>query len=359
VRVLFASTQGAGHFGPLIPFIDACARNGHETLVVGPPGLKARGYGFTTGAAPPDEVIGPLWGRMPSLPPGQGDLVGVGTILAAQNVDAMLPTLLETIEEWQPELVLRESAEYASAIAAERLGVRHVRVSNGVALTEEAALAIAAPALEDREAGISARIAASPYLSYLPTRVDPAPFGVTRYRHPATEAAAEPLPDWWAGDERPLVYVSFGSVAATFPPAAQVYGAALEAVADLPVRVLLTLGGNDLDLGDLPANVHVETWVSEPDVLAEATVAVGHGGTGTTLSGLAAGCPLVVVPLFGDQPYNGIRVAVSGAGVVASVDQIGERIRLVLEDESYRAAARAMADEMRGFPPVDDLFAGY
>jgi hypothetical protein len=44
VRILFASTEGAGHFGPLIPFIDACERNGHELLIVGPPTLKARGY---------------------------------------------------------------------------------------------------------------------------------------------------------------------------------------------------------------------------------------------------------------------------------------------------------------------------
>ena len=57
VRVLFASTQGTGHFGPLIPLIDACHRNGHETLVVGPPTLKARGYEFEAGATPPDEIL--------------------------------------------------------------------------------------------------------------------------------------------------------------------------------------------------------------------------------------------------------------------------------------------------------------
>ena len=134
----------------------------------------------------------------------------------------------------------------------------------------------------------------------LPAGVDPSPFPLTRYRHPATEVTPVPLPDWWPNDERQIVYVSFGSVAATFPPAAQMYAAALAAVAQLPVRVLLTLGGNELDLGDLPSNVHVESWVSEPDVFARASVAVGHGGTGTTLSALAAGCPLVVVPLFGD-----------------------------------------------------------
>ena len=157
---------------------------------------------------------------------------------------------------------------------------------------------------------------------------------MTRIRHPATEATPEPLPDWWEDDDAPLVYVSFGSVAATFPAAVQVYASALDAVHELPVRVLLTRGGNEIELGDVPANVHVEEWVSEPDVLGHASAAVGHGGTGTTLSALAAGCPLVVVPLFGDQPYNGARVAVAGAGVVAWLDEIGSRIELVLGGRS-------------------------
>ncbi len=330
MRVLFASTQGTGHFGPLIPVIDACQRSGHETLIVGPPTLKSRGYEFRAGASPPDDVLGPLWGRMPSLPPGQGDMVVIGIIFAGLNVDAMLPPLEEAIQEWSPDVVFRETAEFASAIAADRHGVPHVRVAAGVALVEEAALAIASPALEQRQPGITSRIAESPYLTYFPAPVDPAPFSVTRIKHPATEAAAAPLPDWWEGDGAPLVYVSFGSVAATFPPAAQVYASALEAARDLPVRVLLTRGGNEIDLGDVPANVHVEEWVSEPDVLGHASAAVGHGGTGTTLSALAAGCPLVVVPLFGDQPYNAVRVAVAGAGVVASADEIRARVELVL-----------------------------
>ena len=50
MRALFASTQGAGHFNPLVPFIDAALRQGHEVLVAGPsasrrhePGLVRRG----------------------------------------------------------------------------------------------------------------------------------------------------------------------------------------------------------------------------------------------------------------------------------------------------------------------------
>ena len=355
MRVLFASTQGAGHFGPLIPLVEAAGSNGHETLVVGPPALKSRGYPFRAGAAPPDEVLGPLWASMSSLPPAQGDVVVVGEIFAQLNVDAMLPTMEETIEEWRPDLIVREASEFASAIAADLHGVRHVRVAVGVSFVEAAALGLAEPVLDERRAGVAERIAASPYLTYYPQSADPPAFPVTRLRHPGIDAQREPLPDWWPGDERPLVYASFGSVAATFPPAAQVYESLLDAVADLPVRVLLTTGGNEIELGDVPPNVHVEPWVSEPDVLADASAMVGHGGSGTTLSAIAAGCPLVSVPLFGDQPLNAALVAAAGAGVVATVTGIRRAVVRVLEHERYRATARRVADEMRAHAPVESF----
>jgi UDP:flavonoid glycosyltransferase YjiC (YdhE family) len=270
----------------------------------------------------------------------------------------MLPTVEAAIEDWRPDLVLREGSEFASAVAADAAGIPHVRVAIGVALVEEAALAIAAPALEQRRSGIAERIAASPYLTCFPAAVDPAPFEVTRFRHPATEAEHAPLPDWWAADDRPLVYVSFGSVAASFPWAGDVYASALDAVAELPVRVLLTTGGHDLDLGDIPDNVHVERWVDEAAVLHHTAAAIGHGGSGTTLSALVAGVPQVVVPLFGDQPYNAARVAVAGAGVTAPLQELRARLELVLEHDRYREVAQRLANEMRSLPPVDEFLAG-
>jgi len=355
VRLLFASTQGAGHFGALLPFIEAAQSGGHEVLIVGPPTLKSRGLPFRAGASPPEEVLGPIWARMSSLPPGQGDIVVVGVIFARLNVEAMLPALTEAIEDWQPDVVVREPSEFASAVAADMLGVPHVRAAAGVAVVEEMALAIARPELEAGRPGLGPRIPATPYLTCYPASVDPAPFPAQRFRHPATEAKPRPLPDWWPEDERPLVYVSFGSVAATFPPAAQVYAAALEAVGSLPVRVLLTTGGHELELGEIPENVHVERWVSEPDVLPHAAAVVGHGGAGTTLSAISFGCPLVTVPLFGDQPANGVRVATTGAGVVAPIVEIGQALERVLEHDSYREAARRVAAEIHAQPPLADF----
>jgi UDP:flavonoid glycosyltransferase YjiC (YdhE family) len=63
----------------------------------------------------------------------------------------------------------------------------------------------------------------------------------------------------------------------------------------------------------------------------------------------------VVVPLFGDQPTNGVRVATAGAGVVSTIDGIGRSIELVLEEERYRETAGRIADEMRALPPVDEF----
>jgi hypothetical protein len=289
---------------------------------------------------------------MPRQPPAQGEVITVGTIFARLNVEAMLPPTEELIADWKPDLVVREVNECASAIAARRAGVPHLRVGSSQAFAEEGGLAFAAPALEDVQRGLVAAIAATPYVTCFPESFDPAPFPVRRYRDPAADVLPKPLPDWWAGDERPLVYMTFGSVAAAFPAAAAAYRKALEALADLPVRVLLTVG-RELELGATPPNTHVEQWVPQADVLAHAGLVLCHGGSGTTLGALAAGRPLVVVPLFADQPFNAARVGIVGAGVVASADTVGRAVERVLADGSYAAAAERIGGEMRELPPVE------
>jgi UDP:flavonoid glycosyltransferase YjiC (YdhE family) len=357
VRILFASTHGAGHFNPLVPFIDACLAAGHEVLVVGPPTLDPRGYPFRQGGSPPEEILQPLWQRIPSLPPAQAEVVVVGRIFARLNVEAMLPHIEAAIVDWRPDLVVRESNEYASAIAAERHGLPQVRAAIGLALTEQGALMLAAPELESTAPGIVERIAASRYVTCFPGSLDHAPFGVERYRDPAVDTPLHELPDWWPGDDSPLVYLSFGSVAAAFASAAEAYRAAVEQLGSLPVRVLLTLG-RDLELGPVPANVHVEQWVPQGDVLDHADAVVCHGGSGTTLGALAYGVPLVVTPLFADQPYNAVAVALAGAGVVAAVDEIGAGLERVLADERFRSSAKGVADEMRRLPPAAEFLRG-
>jgi UDP:flavonoid glycosyltransferase YjiC (YdhE family) len=377
VRALFSSTRGAGHFNPLVPFARAFERAGHELMFAGPPDLaasvEAAGFDFWEFDPPPADELGEIWGRVPALPPEEANQVVVGEIFGRLNTTAALPRLRAAFEDWRPAAVLRDPNEYGSAIAAELHGVPHARVAIGLVSSEEMGLGIAAGPIDAirRAEGLPPDpdgdvLRGSPYLSTFPRTLDEGEQPDThRFHDPAWDEPAGELPGWWPGrEDQPLVYVTFGSVAGSLPQALPVYRVALEAVAELPVRVLLTVG-RDLQLGILgetPANVRIESWVPQQDVLGRAAAAVVHGGSGSTLGALAAGLPLVVVPLFADQPENARRVAEVGAGIAveparedpaATIAPLRAAIESVLAEPSYRESAGALAEELRGEPPVD------
>ncbi len=96
----------------------------------------------------------------------------------------------------------------------------------------------------------------------------------------------------------------------------------------------------------------------QADALAAASAALCHGGSGSTLGALAAGVPLVVAPLFADQPFNARRVQAVGAGLTVpapTADAIRGALEAVLADDGHAAAARAVAAELRAQPPVDEV----
>jgi MGT family glycosyltransferase len=204
------------------------------------------------------------------------------------------------------------------------------------------------------------QLLAPPYLTLAPAALDdpelPLPPGARRFRENGHHAVS-PLPDWWDGSGAPLVYLTLGTVAPAmgfFPGA---YRAAIDALALLPVRVLVTTGrdADPAELGPLPANVHAERWVAQADVMPHVAAMACHGGFGTVRAGLTAGVPLAVLPLFADQPYNAERVTTIGAGLtVREPAALGEAVRALLEDPAYAARAAEVAAEARALPPVDE-----
>ena len=157
---------------------------------------------------------------------------------------------------------------------------------------------------------------------------------------------------------RPLVYLSFGSVAATIGYFPGLYRDVIDALADLPIRLLVTVGeaADPAALGPLPAHVRAERWIPQAEVFTEADAMVGHGGFGTTMGALLAGVPQVVVPLFADQPYNAQRIAGLRAGLTArSEDPASVRaaVERVLAEPAFRFAAGRVALEAQGLPSID------
>jgi MGT family glycosyltransferase len=205
---------------------------------------------------------------------------------------------------------------------------------------------------------------AEPVLSQVPQVLDHSIGGVPaegdaflRFHEPPKPAGQNGLPDWGVRDA-PLVYVTFGSVTGALPPFAGVFRAALDALADLDARVLMTVGrAVDPDgLGPLPPNAHVAQWLPQEAVLAQAAVMLGHGGFGTTTGALIAGVPQVVVPLFSfDQLVNGDHVAAVGAGVAVPrgpehVAMASAEIPRLLADPTYATAAGRIAAAFAELP---------
>ncbi|MGH2443511.1 MAG: glycosyltransferase, partial [Chloroflexota bacterium] len=155
--------------------------------------------------------------------------------------------------------------------------------------------------------------------------------------------------------------------------ASTVYRAVLGAVNGMAARVLVTVGRrfDPSGLDPVPSNVHPEAWVEQADVLRHADLVVCHGGSGTAFGALAAGVPVVIVPLFADQFENGLRIAGAGAGLCVETAHAADRsqgiseerdvpaiaggIAEVLGEPRYRLGAQRIAREVASHQTVDEV----
>jgi UDP:flavonoid glycosyltransferase YjiC (YdhE family) len=367
MRFLFATSGNAGHILPLVPFARACLDAGHDVRLAGPRSNRAivepTGLTFRPFDEPPEDEVAALFARAMKLTRPEADALMGGQLYGRLKTRAALPGMLAEVEAWRPDAIVREGYELASFLVADLHRIPHARIATGLASTEDWVLSTMA---RGRPNLALDRIRAAPFLTMTPPALDDRAGG-HRFRSP--ETVARSLGDWWPGLDGPLVYVTFGSMAGGMPLFPAVYRAAAEALATVPARVLLTIGnaGDPAELGALPANVHVERWVPQDDVLPHAAAMVCHGGYGTTTGGLAHGVPLVVLPMFADQPRNARRVAEVGAGIALpappnvraaaehateSMAGLGDLVQELLDAPRYARTARRIAESARALAPV-------
>ena len=360
---------------PLLPYARALAARGHEVAVAAPielsETLRDAGFPHFVFDRPGDDVLEPIWARLNAVAHDEaaGMAIAAGEVFGGVNAVTAGPKLQLAISRFGPQLIVRDSVEYGSLVAAELAKVRHARVAvHSISFEEVFPLNVAAP-LDALRASVGlapdagASLRAEPAFSSFPASLDIAPTS-SRMRaafraRVVDEAPSSTLAAWvQADDARPLVYITFGSIVGGIERFRSIYRTALDAVAELPVRALLTTG-KDLEpdaLGAIPANVHVEAWVPQRDVLPRAAALVCHGGSGTLLGGLAAGLPMVVAGMGADQPHNGRLIARAGAGLALTNPDAGAlraAIQSVLETPSIRAQAKKLADEIAAMPTIE------
>jgi MGT family glycosyltransferase len=380
MRVLITSKAGAGHLGPLLPFAHALRRARADVLVAAPREaaamVRAQRLPLWAFDDPPRTERDAIFAEVGRLPPEISGPRVVGDVFARIDARAAYPGVLAACRAWKPDLVMSEITEFAGPLAAEAMGVPAVCVAISQTGKGEAIMASGEllGAWDDLRARFgldpdptSERARALPCFTLMPEALEDPALPVSqpplRFREVSTGARAA-LGDWWPGDDRPLVYVTFGSAAPNTDLFPGVFRAAIDAMSAMSVRALVTIGRDrdPAELGPVSANVHVERWVPQHDVMPHAAAMVCHGGSGTVTMGLAAGVPMAVLPLFADQPWNAERVAALGAGIALeggpeAAAEIRTAVGRLLKEPSYRANARRVAAQMRALPPVDTAVA--
>jgi MGT family glycosyltransferase len=145
-------------------------------------------------------------------------------------------------------------------------------------------------------------------------------------------------------DRDPLVVVSFS----TRFPAESVVQRVIDALAQLPVRGLVTLGPA-LAPGGLrvPPNVLIRSFMPRGAVLPHARLVITHAGLGTVMAALIHGVPLICMPIKNDQFENAARVVAAGAGrslnTKVSRRALQRTILQVLNEPRFRHGAQRLA----------------
>lgn len=374
MRVLFTTQPGEGHLDPLVPLARALLAAGHEVAVACAPsfgrlvearGLRAVPMGLDWKIAP-DDNWDQHWPRLRDIPPDQFITFVMAEIFAGDVTERALPDLLAIARAWSPDVIVRETCEFAGWLAADILGLPHasVEVTLFAFFQRDAAPIAASLAPLLARAGrptddVAARLFAQLHLSFVPPSFqDPeAPLPVTA--HALRTLPLDPLPDeqippWLTTmSDRPLVYATGG----TAGDRTDFFAAVIAAVRELDVALVATVGRtlDPAQFGPQPRHVHLARYISQSLLLPRCDVVVNHGGFSSVLGALARGVPLVILPQSADQPVNASRAKALGVAIVLEADQrtptaIRTAVQTILDDPRYRQRARAVQAEIEALP---------
>ncbi len=274
---------------------------------------------------------------------------------------SMVPGVAAAVDEFAPDVLVVDQQAVAGALVARQRGLPWATsATTSAELTDQFATmpklgAWARQCMIDFQRGfavltdpVDLRFSDHLVLAFTtPTLVGPALYFPDHYVFVGPSIGERPgtpeFPWGWLDPDRQHLLVSLGTL--NREVGQRFFATAMEAVAPLAhcLQVILTA---PLDLAELPPDhVLVREFVPQLDLLPHLDGVVSHAGHNTVCEALAHGVPLVVAPIRDDQPVIAGQVVNAGAGVRVhfgrvSVTELHNAITTVLDDPSYRAAAR-------------------
>ena len=157
------------------------------------------------------------------------------------------------------------------------------------------------------------------------------------------------IPRFEVHEDKPLIYVSFGSLGAGDTDLMKRLMATL---GRLPYRALVNVGDYRDAYGDIPGNCHVESWYPQPSVIERVDAAIHHGGNNSFNECLYFGKPALVMPYCWDGHDNATHIHERGYGLareryVWTDDDIAGDLARLLGDGAMKARLDDLSRHMR------------
>lgn len=151
-------------------------------------------------------------------------------------------------------------------------------------------------------------------------------------------------------NEPKQIYVSLGTL---FNKHTWLYQLILDACADLPVRVVVSLGNASATGFNLkvPPNAKVLGYCNQLYHLRHSDLCITHAGLNTVMESMTFGIPMLMLPLVLDQHDVAARAFHRGVGEVLAVNRLGlpelqQTIAHILDNPSYTYFANKAADDL-------------
>ncbi|MFT3733121.1 MAG: glycosyltransferase [Hyphomicrobium sp.] len=119
------------------------------------------------------------------------------------------------------------------------------------------------------------------------------------------------VPTFAANNDKPLIYVSFGSLGSGDT---DLLKRIIATIGKLPYRALINVGEYIDEYDDIPPNVIIDKWFPQPSVIPLVDAVIHHGGNNSFTECLYFGKPAIIMPYVWDGHDNATRVEETGHG---------------------------------------------
>jgi len=157
------------------------------------------------------------------------------------------------------------------------------------------------------------------------------------------------VPAFAANVDKPLIYVSFGSLGAGDT---DLIKRMIATIGKLPYRALVNVG-DYMDAYDTPPpNVQIASWFPQPSVIPQVDAVIHHGGNNSFTECLYFGKPALIMPYVWDGHDNATRVQETGHGLKMhradwTEAQLAKALGALITDQAMHAKLAATSKHMR------------